>query len=624
MIDASTQTEIAVIDIPGAFGLDDTPDHKTLYVGTQIGDLYTVDTVAMTVTHRYLATSLGPVGFRAFSAQVLVDGRVALLGGQGGIPNVDGYASFGVWNPADNSMTVYAGSAPVFPPGPSVTVVCGPMGTIAGFSRSADRTKILIGSAFSDATLCEVDPATSKFNYTSVFVYPVKFSLSPDGKYIAAPSFGSPGSVVLLDTQTLAMVAQFTVSGETTTAASIGFSADSSKLFITSNTIVYAYSVTTHQLVGWTSNIDVQPISGGLNTGPGSGPDIRAIDNTGLLAGPMEEGVGFIDTSSLHTGAVGTQFTNGYLNPESGPIGGGTAVKISDPNTVGSSLSAVFFGAQTAPATFSGGVFSITSPTGLPGPTDVLVQMSDGGQWVISEGFSYGPAIVQATPNASTAEGGGIGIVYGYGFGPLTGSSIPSDLQITVGSQSATLLAYSPNAYGLLSPPFQLEAFTFRIPPGTAGTQVDITVSNSSGSTIAHSAMSYLPATQTFAASSAPLAQGIYDAHRDVYYFTDASQVRVFSRTQGKFLALSVDMVCDMGAYLSSFAPYIPYVGAVMLPGGALAAVGALMVGVGFCAYESASRRYQRSLRRGGEQFGNRLLYRFYPRRHRLQQLLQA
>ncbi len=34
-----------------------------------------------------------------------------------------------------------------------------------------------------------------------------------------------------------------------------------------------------------------------------------------------------------------------------------------------------------------------------------------------------------------------------------------------------------------------------------------------------------------------------------------------------RFTALSIDMVCDMGAYLSAFAPYIPYVGAVMLPG---------------------------------------------------------
>ena len=34
-----------------------------------------------------------------------------------------------------------------------------------------------------------------------------------------------------------------------------------------------------------------------------------------------------------------------------------------------------------------------------------------------------------------------------------------------------------------------------------------------------------------------------------------------------RFTALSIDLTCDMGAYLSAFAPYIPYVGAVMLPG---------------------------------------------------------
>jgi aerobic carbon-monoxide dehydrogenase large subunit len=34
-----------------------------------------------------------------------------------------------------------------------------------------------------------------------------------------------------------------------------------------------------------------------------------------------------------------------------------------------------------------------------------------------------------------------------------------------------------------------------------------------------------------------------------------------------RFTALEIEMVCDMGAYLSAFAPYIPYVGAVMLPG---------------------------------------------------------
>ena len=35
----------------------------------------------------------------------------------------------------------------------------------------------------------------------------------------------------------------------------------------------------------------------------------------------------------------------------------------------------------------------------------------------------------------------------------------------------------------------------------------------------------------------------------------------------GRFLGLEVDLVADMGAYLSTYAPYIPYIGAGMLPG---------------------------------------------------------
>ncbi len=35
----------------------------------------------------------------------------------------------------------------------------------------------------------------------------------------------------------------------------------------------------------------------------------------------------------------------------------------------------------------------------------------------------------------------------------------------------------------------------------------------------------------------------------------------------GRFLALDVDLIADMGAYLSTYAPYIPYIGAGMLPG---------------------------------------------------------
>ena len=37
--------------------------------------------------------------------------------------------------------------------------------------------------------------------------------------------------------------------------------------------------------------------------------------------------------------------------------------------------------------------------------------------------------------------------------------------------------------------------------------------------------------------------------------------------SDGSFLALDVDTIADMGAYLSTYAPYIPYIGAAMLPG---------------------------------------------------------
>lgn len=65
----------------------------------------------------------------------------------------------------------------------------------------------------------------------------------------------------------------------------------------------------------------------------------------------------------------------------------------------------------------SNGYFNATTPAGSAGPVDIFTFMKDGGEQIVSEAFSYGPTILEATPNASTSEGGGTGILYGYGFG---------------------------------------------------------------------------------------------------------------------------------------------------------------------------------------------------------------
>src|SRR5205814_6695792 len=45
------------------------------------------------------------------------------------------------------------------------------------------------------------------------------------------------------------------------------------------------------------------------------------------------------------------------------------------------------------------------------------------------------------------------------------------------------------------------------------------------------------------------------------------TQAKLALDDKGRFLALDIDLMADMGAYLSCFAPFIPYIGATMSPG---------------------------------------------------------
>src|SRR6202040_3099362 len=43
VLDSVAEKQISTINVPGAYGIDETPDHSTLYVGTLIGDVYSID-----------------------------------------------------------------------------------------------------------------------------------------------------------------------------------------------------------------------------------------------------------------------------------------------------------------------------------------------------------------------------------------------------------------------------------------------------------------------------------------------------------------------------------------------------------------------------------------------------
>lgn len=546
-MDAASEAEVGEISVPGAYSIDDTSDHTTLYIGTTIGDLYTIDPVAMTVTNRYVASQIGPSGYAADAAVVLADGRIALLHGTGGI-TLDGFTTFAIWNPSDNSLATEG--------------TCGSaIQNYGGFSRSVDRTKLILSSV-DGGSICVMDEATGQTVTGGNSESPgVTFRTTPDGNYIVLPvnteTLPPNNYAYVYDSSTLNLVTNFPVSGDTSGGAGFAISADSKTLFVPDAWIVYAYDLASGQQISWLPNIDVPITSSGMAFGPSFNPNLQAVDGTGLLVGPLEEGVGFIDTTAMRTGAIGSEFPYGFMVPATGSTSGGTPTQISEPAPFGT-LSGVYFGSKGAtnisgvsgPDTYGNlGSISATSPPGAAGPVDIYAFITDGGFQLLPEGFSYGPTIIEVTPNMSTSEGGGTGVIYGYGFGPVpsgtvtgpvpnvssTGSSIPSSLQVSVGGNPVQITGFAPYAYPLQTPPFPLQALTYTIPPGTAGSAVNVAVSTSSGTTTAPGSLTYLPSLPQFPLAASTLAQGIYDSYTNLYYFTDTNQIQVFSRTQGSW-----------------------------------------------------------------------------------------
>ena len=537
VFDAASELKIGEISVPGPWVGDVSLDHSKIYMGTQIGDVYEIDPVSLRVTKRIPALQIGSAGFAVYEVRVMADGKLALLGGQGGIPNIDGYGSFAVWNPADNSLISYRSQ---YDTGSSAPV-CNFLEGVAQFTLTADKTKMLLGSIDSDDTLCMLDPNTGDFltvQVPAVSGFVSSILVPPDGKEIIVGSsavagsyYGSGPQLTVYDGSGLFQTGQISLAAGGSGSYAFVLSYDGNTLYVVDTFWggASAYNWRTQEQTGWIPCFSVSDYA--------QYPGPLLVDPTGLIVAPIGHGVAFLDGTVLLPAEPGIfPYAFSYvLSPGTGPAQGGTATLIQVP--VSGNVGNVYFGSQKASgvsAASSGE--SATTPAGTPGPADVEVTTTGGGLLLVPEGFSYGPTIVEAVPNASTAEGGGTGVIWGYGFGPAQSTTAPSGLSVTVGGQKAVISGFagqppvSPN-------PFPIQSIEFTFPPGNAGTTADVTVTSSSGSTTAKGAIQYLPATQQYTLSGAVLAQGIYDSKRDLYYFTDQTEIQVFSKTQGTWLA---------------------------------------------------------------------------------------
>lgn len=513
VFDAATESKVGEITVPGAWVADESTDHKTIYIGTQIGDVYEIDPLAMAVTKRIPLAQIGPTGFPANVVRVLADGRLALLyTGAGGLSFIDcNGAQAGVWDPTVNSLQVHTGGCVM--------------------TLTADRTKILIFRTGSPSVLTLFDPTSGLDQSIQIAEGPDSMIVPPDGKEILLP-FG-PG-VAVYDSSSLALVDQFQV-GDGQEGFSYILSSDGNTLFAVSRITSHAFAIDwrTHQQKGWLANFSVQDVVSGITP--------MAVDETSLIAGVVGHGAAFLDGGVVLPAAPKAEMSICCypLQPTFGPVQGGTQVQETGVAST-LSLAGIYFGNQPASQVSAGSQsWFATTPAAVPGPVNVRIAATDGGLVLLPEAYSYGPSVVELTTNSTTAEGGGTGTMYGYGFDAIQSDGTSSALKITLGGQSATItkflgLGYVP-APGLY--PFPLESVQFTIPAGTPGTTADLTISNNAGTVTQPKAITYLPDMQQFPLPGAALAQGIYDAKRDLYYFTDQTQLQIFSRTQGKWLA---------------------------------------------------------------------------------------
>jgi len=516
VFDATAESQIGSIIVPVPWGIDVAPDGSKMYASTAFGDVYLIDPLAMSVVQRFPSASLGSQGYAATQPFILANGELVLFGGSAEF-NVDGSETFAIWDPTTNNLQV------IYPEvfGQAAFV------NIGQITLTADRTKVIVASADSDGNLGLYDPTTSVAVSGRAAGIVHEILTTPDGSRI----FMTTDEFEVFDANTLIELDSFPFSAVSGSNSAV-LSYDGSTLFsMDSYGNVTAYNTSSFLQMGWVPSFNVFDLQQSIV--------LAVSDETGLVVGPIGHGVAFLDTTQIETGTAQTSFDLGFVSPGTGSSSGGTSVEaqVSEPNAtsaVNISSGTIYIGNMTANniSLSDKAATALAPPATTGGPVDVTVVLPDRSIQLNPENFSYGPTIVELSTNAASAEGGAQGVIFGYGLGQQ-----PTDTTVTVGGQPTQVTQVIPTVSTFVSPyPFPMEAVLFIIPPGVAGATATVTVTTASGSSNSAVPLDYVPAVRSYPLSGAALMQGVYDPTRNVIYFTDQSQIDVFSTSGNNWL----------------------------------------------------------------------------------------
>ncbi len=181
------------------------------------------------------------------------------------------------------------------------------------------------------------------------------------------------------------------------------------------------------------------------------------------------------------------------VSPASGPSAGGTVIQLIGSGFTNASTTQVLVGdtPATGVTSVNGLTMTAVTPSASSGSVDVVVR-NPNGESRLRSAFLYGPAVTSISPNEGLTTGGTAVTISGSGF------TTPAETQVSLGAALATSV--------VIVDPQTLTAVT---PPGPLG-PVDVSVSNSNGSSILRNGFAYrtLPALSTVEPPYGPTSGG--------------------------------------------------------------------------------------------------------------------
>lgn len=503
---------VATIPVEQPFGIDETPDGGAVLVGGYSPNIAVINPDLLQVTRLVPAPHLSTPGVTVdfiFPKQVVaLSTGNALILGQHGYTTMT-YVYF--WNRTTDQMTVTEVPGLFFP---------------SQIHRTDDgSTAVVSWSSGSGQAITFLDASGNSF---SAPVPVALFSaLRPDGHQFAG--FLDQGDGVGFFDPQGNLVGSIPWLGG---LSFLIYSVDGKRL--------YAFGPFGPTMVDEVAILDTQNFSLlGMVPDLGYGNTPLAIDETGMIFGASPRGVAFLDvqSSGAFTLPLPGQFTLApQLVSQSAPV----AVKL---NTSGLTDQAknysIFIGAPPAsPDTLVGTNISdpashviqmMVPPGPRPGPANVTLVHSDGWFEVQPEAVTYGPSIVNISPNAATPAGGTQFTLLGYGLDAV-------GVQVTIGGQPAKILQVTPAVFQGYYAPFMFSSLKVLSPPGPPGL-ADVAVITPNGSTTVRGGYQYLDFVQVFPREGG-LDDMVYDRQRQRLYLSneDHNRVEIFDLRSQTYL----------------------------------------------------------------------------------------